>query len=127
MSTPISQSQSAASVHRSFRLSSSGILLLGVIVVPFALTVALNSYGPLTEDSAIRMAFGTVAGQSIAILTAIAVLAITIFRRVHLAEVAVFVIIAAAVTLAAIATMMSAGELLLNNLDHVAETGLLNR
>lgn len=45
---------------------------LGVIVMPLALSAALNSYGPLTEDGAIRMAFATVAGQTIAILSVIA-------------------------------------------------------
>jgi len=119
--------QPPASVHRKLRLSSGGILLLGVIAIPFALTVALNSYGPLTGDGAIRMAFATVAGQTIAILSAIAVLAIALYRRATVAEVAVLVVIVIAVTLAAIASMMSAGELLLNNLDLVAETDLPSR
>ncbi len=127
MSTPTVQSQPTAAVPRSFRLSPTGILLLGAIAIPFALTVALNSYGPLTEDSAIRMAFTAVAGQTIAILSAIAALAVTISRRPHVAQIAVFVIIAAAVTLAAIEGMMSASELLLNNLELVAESDLLNR
>jgi len=119
--------QPPASVHRTVRLSSGGILVLGVIAIQFALTVVFNSYGPLTEDSAIRMAFATVAGQTIAILTAVAVLAIALYRRAALAEVAVLVVIVVAVTLAAMASMMSAGEVLLNNLDLVAETDLLNR
>ncbi len=73
------------------------------------------------------MAFAAVAGQTIAILSAIAALAVTISRRPHVAQIAVFVIIAAAVTLAAIEGMMSASELLLNNLELVAESDLLNR
>jgi drug/metabolite transporter (DMT)-like permease len=127
MSTPITQLQPAASVHRSFRLSSSGILLLGVIAIPFALTVALNSYGPLTEDSAIRMAFATVAGQTIAVLSSIVVIGIALFRRARIADIAVLVIIGAVVTLSAMAAMTGASELLLNNLDLVAETNLPSR
>lgn len=119
--------QPPASVHRTVRLSSGGILVLGVLAIQFALTVVFNSYGPLTEESAIRMAFATVAGQTIAILTAIAVLAIALYRRATLAEVAVLGVIVVAVTLAATASMESAGELLLNRLDLVAETDLLSR
>lgn len=119
--------QPPASVHRTVRLSSGGILVLGVLAIQFALTVVFNSYGPLTEASAIRMAFATVAGQTIAILTAIAVLAIALYRRATLAEVAVLGVIVVAVTLAATASMESAGELLLNRLDLVAETDLLSR
>lgn len=127
MSTHTSQLHPTAAVPRWSRLSPTGILLLGVIAIPLALTVALNSYGPLSEESAIRMAFATVAGQTIAVLSAVASLAITLSRRPHPAAIAVFVIIAAVVTLAAIGGMASAGELMLNNLELVAETNLLNR
>jgi len=99
---------------------------VGVIIVPLALGLLLNSYGPLTSDSAIRMAFATVAGQSVAIGSALAVVVITLFRRRGLGEVALFVIIGVVITLGALNAMAEAGDMLLTRLDLVAQTNLLN-
>ncbi|MBB2975704.1 hypothetical protein FHX49_001271 [Microbacterium endophyticum] len=109
------------------RISRAAILIAGVIVIPLALTVALNSYGALTVDSAIRMAFATVAGQTVAILSAATALVLTVKRRYALPAIAAMTLIAAFVTITAIANMADAGELLLTRLDTIADVDKLNR
>ncbi|WP_091228472.1 hypothetical protein [Microbacterium sp. 3J1] len=98
------------------------VLLVTLIVIPFALAALLNSYGPLTAVSAVRMAFATVAGQTVAIGGALAALVITIVSRRNLPGVLFFTLLAALVTLNAIMAMNGAGELLLDRLDLVAAT-----
>lgn len=98
--------------HR--RIRRRTILILGVLVIPAALSLTFNSYGPLTEESALRMAAATVAGQTIAILSAITAIAITIKRRQS--PVAVL-IVAALIILAAISAMSAAGDSLINRRD----------
>lgn len=126
MSAPSAQLQPEVVIRRPREISRLGILALGVIVIPFALSAVLNSYGALTEESAVRMAFATVAGQTIAILSALVVVALTIARHRGVSQVAIAVAIACAVTFAAIGFMSSAGDLLLTRLDIVTEVNLLN-
>ncbi|KQQ67073.1 hypothetical protein [Microbacterium sp. Leaf320] len=102
------------------------VLLLSLFVIPFAISALLNSYGPLTADSAIRMAFATVAGQTIAIGGAVAALVITVVSRRSIPGVIFFALIALVVTMYAFTVMEGAGELLLERLDLVAETARLN-
>jgi Co/Zn/Cd efflux system component len=104
----------------------STVLILGVLVIPFALSVALNSYGPLTVHTALRMAFATVAGQTIAILGAIAALALAIKRGYAWPAIIAFGLIAVVITTWAIGSMASAGTLLIDRLDLVAEVDQLN-
>jgi hypothetical protein len=108
-------------IPRSRGISFGGILVLGVFVVPFILTALLNSYGPLTEESALRMAFATVAGQTIAILTAGAVVVLAVKRHQPLPDVVVLTVIWAVVIACAIGAMSSAGNELLARLDLLAE------
>jgi len=117
----------AQMAKRTRRFSRGTVLIVGVLVVPFALSVALNNYGALTIDGALRMAFATVAGQTIAILSAIAAVILTIKRRYAWPAVLAFVIIAAAITSWALGSVASAGELLLTRLDLIAEVNELNR
>ena len=126
MTVPAATEQLAVA-KRSRRIGRGAILMVGVIVVPVALTVSLNSYGALTVDGALRMAFATVAGQTIAILSAITAVVLTVRRGYSPLSIAVFVLIAAAVTLIAISAMSSAGDLLLTRLDIIAEVDNLNR
>ncbi|MCD2441129.1 hypothetical protein LQ757_02455 [Agromyces sp. SYSU K20354] len=126
MTVPAATEQPAVA-NRSRRISRGAILIVGVIVVPVALTVLLNSYGALTVDGALRMAFATVAGQTIAILSAITAVVLTVRRGYRPLPIAAFVLIAAAVTLFAISAMSSAGDLLLTRLDIIAEVDKLNR
>jgi hypothetical protein len=122
----------ATAVRRRYRFDRLGILLTGVLLVPFLLTALLNSYGPLTVDGAIRMAFATVAGQTIAILSTLAVLGITLARwrrtdHALLPQVILCVALAAVVTLHAVVSMSNAGDVLLSRLDLIAEIDQLNR
>jgi hypothetical protein len=127
MSVLSHQEPAAVAARRRFRLNRIGILVLGAIIVPFILTAAFNSYGALSEESAVRMAFATVGGQTIAILSGISVVAITIRGRKSASEIALSVIIALIILASAMGMMAGAGDLLVERLDLVAETNLLNR
>ncbi len=133
MTASIAHEPPNTAVRRRYEIDRLGILMSGVLLVPFLLTALLNSYGPLTVDSAIRMAFATVVGQTIAILSALAVLGITLARwrrrtdQALLPQVVLCVVIAAVVALHALASMAGAGDLLLSRLDLIAEVELLNR
>ncbi|TQJ31029.1 hypothetical protein [Microbacterium sp. SLBN-146] len=108
------------------RISRGLVLVLGVIVVPFALSAALNSYGALTVDGALRMAYATVAGQTIAILSAIAAVVLTITQRRPWPSLVFFLVVGAFITVAALSTMGSAGDLLLTRLDLIADVDRMN-
>lgn len=110
---------------RRFPVNRRMVLIFGAILIPFALSAIFNSYGPLTEETALRMAFAGVAGQTIAILSAVAIVLMTIRRRL-LVQLPVMVVIAALVIAAAVGTMTTQGTLLVQRLDRVAETALLN-
>ncbi|OAN34005.1 hypothetical protein [Microbacterium sp. H83] len=96
------------------------VLLVTLILVPFALAAVLNSYGPPTAESAVRMAFATVAGQTVAIGGALAALVITIVSRRNLPGIVFFGLLAVIVTANAVMAMTGAGQLLLDRLDLVA-------
>lgn len=100
------------------RIRRRTILILGVLVIPVVLSLSLNSYGPLTEESALRMAAATVVGQTIAILSAITAVVLTIKRRQSLVAIT---IIAALVIGASISSMNAAGETLITRLDRIAQ------
>jgi hypothetical protein len=102
--------------RRPFRVSRVGVVFLGVIVVPVALGAILNSYGALTDSGAVRMAFATVAGQTIAILSAVAIVVITLLRRLGAAQIALVVVVAAVITVSAISIMSSASDVLLTRI-----------
>lgn len=92
------------------------ILLVSVVVAPVALTAALNSYGPLTEESALRMAFATAAGMTIAVLGAVAALVVTVARRRSIPGVVFFALVLVFVAAWAAAVVSGAGDLLLERL-----------
>lgn len=109
------------------RMNRGFILLAGVIVIPAALALVFNSWGPLTESSAFRMAASTVAGQTIAILSAVVVLILTVKRGYGPASVIAFTVIVVVVATAALSNIASAGDILISRLDLVRETYLLNQ
>ena len=113
--------------RKSRRMSRATVLILGVLMIPAALSITMNSYGALTVDSALRMAFATVAGQTIAILSAIVAVVLTITRRYAWPAIAAVAIIALVITQFALGTIASAGDLLLVRLDLIAEVDELNR
>jgi hypothetical protein len=125
--TTVSAVNNSSTVLRPRRISRGLVLVLGTFVIPFALNVAFNSYGPLTVDSALRMAFASVAGQTIAILSAILAVILTVRRRYAWPAIAAFVIIAAIITSWAIGNMVSAGDTLLDRLALINEVNELNR
>lgn len=102
------------------------ILVLSVVVIPVLLAVLLNSYGPLTVESAIRMACANIAGQTVAIGGAATALVITITRRRNIAGIIVFTVILIGVVVYAASAMESAGYLLVDRLDRIAEADELN-
>ncbi|WP_349309841.1 hypothetical protein [Microbacterium sp. MM2322] len=74
------------------------MFVAGVVVVPLALILSVfNSWGPLTEESAVRMAFAQVAGGPVAILSALAFVVLTIRRGVDWAATAGALLVAALV------------------------------
>ena len=126
MTAPAGLNQ-APTVKRPHRISNTAILILGVVVIPFALLAAFNSYGPVTIDSALRMAASSVAGQTIAILSVVTATVLAIKRRYSVMTVLATVVIAAVVTLSAISTMATAGDLLLTHIDLVTDINTSNR
>lgn len=127
MSAPTTEQNRVGATRRPPQLRPVAILLLGVLVVPIALTAAFTSYGPLTEESAIRMAFATVAGQVIAILSGFVTVGVAVKRRYNVMQIAILTAIAIAIVVSAFALNASAGDLLLSRLDLIAETNLLNQ
>ncbi|MDN4609594.1 hypothetical protein [Arthrobacter burdickii] len=126
MTAPAGSNQ-APTLQRSHRISNTTILILGVVVIPFVLLAAFNSYGPLTVDSALRMAASIVVGQTIAILSVVTATVLAIKRRYGVMTVLATVVIAAMVTSSAVSTMTRAGDELLTRIDLVTETDASNR
>jgi hypothetical protein len=103
------------------------ILFAGVIVIPLALSLVFNSWGALTVESAITMAFASVAGQTIAILAAVAIVVSSVVRKQGTSSLVLSLIVALVVISLAISSMASAGDLLQQRLALIAEVDLLNR
>ncbi len=101
------------------------VLVVGVFLVPGALTLIFNSWGPLTNESALRMAFASIAGQTIAILSAVTVLVMTMLRR-RWRDLPLFVVIALLICSGASASMGNTGDMLMNRFERVAEVDRLN-
>ncbi|WP_334147194.1 hypothetical protein [Microbacterium sp.] len=102
------------------------ILILSLFVIPMALSLASNSWGALTVESALRMHAGSIAGQTFAILGAVAALVVTITHRRNLPGIVLFALLLAVVVVSALSAMESAGAVLLERLETVAEIDLRN-
>ncbi|MHA7275109.1 hypothetical protein ACX80O_01075 [Arthrobacter sp. Hz1] len=126
MSVPMS-SDEVSLVKRPRRISRTAVLVLGVVVIPFLLSAALNSYGPLTVDSALRMAAASVAGQTIAVLSAFTAVILTVRRRHSVSAIIAIVLIAAVVTGVAVYAITNAGDVLLKRLDLLGEMDMVIR
>ncbi|EQM73038.1 hypothetical protein L687_07110 [Microbacterium maritypicum MF109] len=101
------------------RFSRPICLITGVLIVPFALAILVGGAGELTASSAVRMAFAGVAGQTVAVLTALVLVVDTLRRREQIYWILLYGFIAAAVGLFAYYQVTSAAELLLTRLDGV--------
>jgi hypothetical protein len=66
-----------AQSHFTRMLGSIGVL--GIVIVPMLIVVAANSWQAPDADAYIRMAFRQVAGQTIAILTSLALVAFSVW------------------------------------------------
>ena len=113
------QIEETAALRPRRRLSRGLILIAGVVLIPFALGLIFNSYHTVTEESAVRQAFALVAGQTIAMLTAIAVVVVTAVKR-RWRELPLFVVIALAVISSAVSSLTRTGEQLVQLLSTVA-------
>ncbi len=126
MTAPTAQEPTARTRPRP-RISRGFVLALGVVVIPIGLSAVANSYGPLTAESAWRMAAASVAGQTIAILSGVTAVVLTITRRYAWPAILAMLVIAAVITVTALSGMAAAGDLLMTRLDSVADVDLLNR
>ncbi|MFJ4037182.1 hypothetical protein ACIPVB_03785 [Microbacterium sp. NPDC090007] len=113
------QIEETAALKPRRRPSRALILIAGVILIPFALGLIFTSYNTVTEESALRQAFAGVAGQTIAMLTAIAVVVMTALER-RWRELPLFVVIAVAVISSAVSSLTRTGEQLVQLLSTVA-------
>lgn len=102
------------------------ILILSLIVIPIALSLASNSWGALTVESALRMHVAAIAGQTIGILGAVAALVVTITHRRNVPGTVFFALLLAIVVASALSAMESAGAVLIERFDRIAEVDLLN-
>jgi hypothetical protein len=93
------------------------ILVLGVLVIPFALAVILSSYGELTAPGAVRMAFGTVAGQTVSILAGAIAVVISVRLRESVLHLLLYVALEAALIVFGVNQIADASELLLTRLN----------
>lgn len=114
----------APPTRRTFTITRFSVFVAGVVVVPLVIGLA-NTAADLTEASAIRMAFASVAALTIIIITALALVGMTVIRRLGTASIirtsvfAVAIIAYAGVHLALTATLLQ------DRLRLVAEAGLL--
>ena len=108
-------------------ISRLAVFILGVIVIPLLLNVALNNYGAHTAEGAVQMAFATVAGQTVTILSGITLVVLTVKRKYAIPAIIGTVVIAAAIAYGAVATMGGAAALLFTRLADIAEVDQLNR
>jgi len=128
MSTSVTASPQVSTRQPRWFLRRRFVLIMSCFVIPFALAALLNSYGPLTQESALRMAFTSVAGQTIAIGGALAALVITVVspRTRNIPGIVFFALLAVVVTANAVMAMGATGQLLLDRLDQLAEIAALN-
>ncbi|WP_345800400.1 hypothetical protein AAIB33_13095 [Microbacterium sp. AZCO] len=126
MTTHAAAAEQSPLVRRRGRIGRGTVLIVGVVLIPWALALAFNNYGPLTVDGAIQMAFATVAGQTVAIISAVTAFVLTVRRRYAWPAVVALGIIAALITFSAFSMMASAGDTLVDRLGAVAEADQLN-
>lgn len=96
---------------------TSLILVAGVLGIPGLLAILTTSYSAPDAAAYVRMAFATVAGQTIAIVTVAGLLASRIISRAGRTEIIKFAAIGAAVTFYAVSIIAHTGDILLQRLD----------
>lgn len=97
--------------------SAPAVLLIGVLIIPVALSFAFNSWSAPDDAAYVRMAFANVAGATIAILTVLGLLLDRIIRRASLSTIAIFAVITLIVVPWQLSAVSTSGDLLLLRLS----------
>ena len=92
------------------------VLVCGVMLAPFLLTIAFNSFSPPDAAAYVRMAFATVAGQTVALVTVAALFVTRITSHARPSETITYGLIGVAVTVSAVWNINGASDLLLQRL-----------
>jgi len=86
-------------------------------VIPFLLSVLSNSWSAPDAGAYVRMAFASVAGATLGIVTVVGLLLDRIIHRATTSTIAIFAAIAIVVTLTSVQSITSSAELLLQRLS----------
>jgi hypothetical protein len=101
----------------SLRGFSAPLLLLGgLVIVPIGLALLTTSYEAPDDAAYVRMAFASVAGATVAIITVLGLLVDRIVRRASLSTIAIFAVIALVVVPWQLSAISRATDLLLTRL-----------
>jgi hypothetical protein len=92
------------------------VLLVGVVVIPFVLTVATTPSSAPTDADYVRMAFASVAGATIAIASALGLLIDRVIRRAKSSTIAIFALVALVAVPYQLSAIQNAADLLLARL-----------
>lgn len=101
-------------------LSSGLMLVVGVLLIPLALTLAFNSWTPPDAQDYVRMAFAQVAGSVIGMATAVGLVIHRILRRSPPSDIIWFGAIAIVIVAWQISALSAAADLLLQRLSLAA-------
>jgi hypothetical protein len=93
------------------------LLLFGLVIVPGALSLLSTPAGAPTDEDYVRMAFSTVAGATVAILSVAGLLVDRIVRRAKASTIVLFAAIALVVVPWQLSMISSAADLLLVRLS----------
>ncbi|MFB7883421.1 hypothetical protein [Microbacterium sp. NPDC056057] len=92
------------------------ILLGGLVIVPIGLALLTTGYEAPDDAASVRMAFASVAGATVAIITVLGLLVDRIVRRASLSTIAIFAVIALVVVPWQLSAVSRTADLLLTRL-----------
>ena len=92
------------------------LILVGVVVIPWSLALLSNSRGAPDDAAFVRMAFASVAGATIAIVTVVGLFLDRLVRRAAGSTIVTLGVLAVVVTLVQIQALVGAGNTLLQRL-----------
>lgn len=114
----MSEVSTRATPGTSLRGFSAPIVLTGgVFVIPILLGLLFNSWSTPDAAAYVRMAFASVAGGTIAIVTVVGLLVHRVARQAPASTIAILGVIAVFVTLASVQGIASAADLLVLRLN----------
>ncbi|SIR56120.1 hypothetical protein [Microbacterium sp. RURRCA19A] len=97
--------------------SSAVVLVVGVLIVPMAITVAFTSWTSPDAHDYVRMAFAQVAGAVVAMITAVGLFIHRIIRRRPLRDTVWFGVFAAMIVAWQVSNLSFAADMLLQRLS----------